>query len=285
MTHGDDMFLTQTQRQRLSELGASERTIAVTFPETASRDRFFKDTEANLIASSKRRLEQLLSVDHRPILIEVEERLSRWLRDEMGFTQVATPVMLSESQLTKMSIGDDHPLREQVFRIDKTKCLRPMLAPNLYELMQSLYKTTKKPVRIFEIGVCFRKESQGAQHLNEFTMLNLVEYPSVAEGEQRERLTEIAKGAMKAAGLETYELEVTGSAVYGETVDIVAGEMELASGAYGPHPLDVNFGIFDTSWVGLGIGLERVALALRGETGIKRVGRSITYLDGVRLNF
>jgi phenylalanyl-tRNA synthetase alpha chain len=203
----------------------------------------------------------------------------------MDFTQVATPVLLSESQLTKMSIGDDHPLREQIFRIDKTKCLRPMLAPNLYELMQSLYKTTKKPVRIFEIGVCFRKESQGAQHLNEFTMLNLVEYPSVAEGQQRERLTEIAKGAMKAAGLDTYELEVTDSAVYGETVDIVAGEMELASGAYGPHPLDINFGIFDTSWVGLGIGLERVALALRGETGIKRVGRSITYLDGVRLNF
>lgn len=285
MNQTDETYLTQTQKQRLLELGAPERLIVKAFPDTGSRDRFFKETESDRIALSKVRLEQLLSVDHRPILIEVEEKMSRWLREEMGFTQVATPVLLSESQLTKMSIGDDHPLREQIFRIDKTKCLRPMLAPNLYELMQSLYKTTKKPVRIFEIGVCFRKESQGAQHLNEFTMLNLVEYPSVAEGQQRERLTEIAKGAMKAAGLDAYELEVTDSAVYGETVDIVAGEMELASGAYGPHPLDINFGIFDTSWVGLGIGLERVALALRGETGIKRVGRSITYLDGVRLNF
>jgi phenylalanyl-tRNA synthetase alpha chain len=285
MNQTDETFLTQAQKQRLLELGAPESVIVRTFPDSGSRDRYFKETESDRIALSKARLEQLLSVDHRPILIEVEEKMSRWLREEMDFTQVATPVLLSESQLTKMSIGDDHPLREQIFRIDKTKCLRPMLAPNLYELMQSLYKTTKKPVRIFEIGVCFRKESQGAQHLNEFTMLNLVEYPSVAEGQQRERLTEIAKGAMKAAGLDTYELEVTDSAVYGETVDIVAGEMELASGAYGPHPLDINFGIFDTSWVGLGIGLERVALALRGETGIKRVGRSITYLDGVRLNF
>ncbi|PKM85844.1 MAG: pyrrolysine--tRNA(Pyl) ligase large subunit [Firmicutes bacterium HGW-Firmicutes-11] len=278
-------FLTQTQKQRLAELGAPESGIAAAFSDTASRDLFFKETEATLIAASKRRLEQLMSVDHRPILIEVEDRMSRWLREEMGFTQVATPVILSDVQLTKMSIGDDHPLREQIFRIDKTKCLRPMLAPNLYELMQSLYKVTKKQVKLFEIGVCFRKESQGAQHLNEFTMLNLVEFPSVPEGQQRERLTEIAKGAMKAAGLESYELEVTDSAVYGETVDIIVGEMELASGAYGPHPLDINFGIFDTSWVGLGIGLERVALALRGETGIKRVGRSITYLDGIRLNF
>jgi phenylalanyl-tRNA synthetase alpha chain len=115
--------------------------------------------------------------------------------------------------------------------------------------------------------------------------LNLVEFPSVGNGDQRERLRELAEGAMRAVGLDGFQLEVYGSEVYGETVDIVWEGTELASGAYGPHPLDENFGIFDTSWVGLGIGIERVALALRGESGIKRYGRSLTFIDGVRLNF
>ena len=30
-------------------------------------------------------------------------------------------------------------------------------------------------MQIFEIGPCFRRESGGAQHASEFTMLNLVE--------------------------------------------------------------------------------------------------------------
>jgi phenylalanyl-tRNA synthetase alpha chain len=58
---------------------------------------------------------------------------------------------------------------------------------------------------------------------------------------------------------------------------------ELASAAMGPHPLDDAWGIVDP-WVGMGIGLERLVMARQGYQNIQRVGRSLIYLDGVRLN-
>ena len=79
-----------------------------------------------------------------------------------------------------------HPLREQVFWLEDGRCLRPMLAPNLYTLLRRLGRIWSRPFGIFEIGPCFRRDSKGASHLNEFTMLNLVELgrpqPRVARG-------------------------------------------------------------------------------------------------------
>jgi len=89
---------------------------------------------------------------------------------------------------------------------------------------------------------------------------------------------------MSAAGIEKYEMEITDSEVYGETLDVVAEQIELGSGAYGPHPLDSNWGIFDTNWVGIGFGMERIAMVSGSYSGIKRVGRSLAFLDGSRLN-
>jgi hypothetical protein len=62
----------------------------------------------------------------------------------------------------------------------------------------------------------------------------------------------------------------------------VAG-IEVASGVTGPHRLDTRWGIFDP-WVGIGFGLERLCQVKAGYANIKRVGRSLKYLDGVRLN-
>ena len=74
-----------------------------------------------------------------------------------------------------MGIEHGHPLRDQVFWLEDGRCLRPMLAPNLYTLLRRLDRNWSKPFGIFEIGPCFRRDSKGASHLNEFTMLNLVE--------------------------------------------------------------------------------------------------------------
>ena len=118
--------------------------------------------------------------------------------------------------------------------------------------------------------------------MNEFTMLNLVELDGVKDGEQLERLKELAHGAMKAVGIEGYEIVVEKSEIYGETLDIEVNGTEVASGAYGPHPLDGTWGIFDT-WVGIGFGIERIAM-MKGEyQTIKRAGKSLAYLDGVPL--
>ncbi|HZK02440.1 MAG TPA: hypothetical protein VFC96_06235, partial [Anaerovoracaceae bacterium] len=72
--------------------------------------------------------------------------------------------------------------------------------------------------------------------------------------------------------------------VYGETLDVVKDDIELGSGAFGPHPLDEKWGIFDTTWAGIGFGLERIAMVSGDYSGIKRIGRSIAFLDGSRLN-
>jgi len=274
--------LTVTQRQRLVELSAPLCECDMTFSNTQERDAFFKERERFYVEQNRQMLHDLLENRHVLRLSEIETALcDRLVR--LGFTRVLTPTMISRDMLAKMSIDEAHPLFKQVFWIDDKRCLRPMHAPNLYALMGKLRKITRKPVRIFECGSCFRKESQGALHLNEFTMLNLVELGGVKEGEQAARLEFLAREMMDAAGILEYDLVTEQSEVYGETLDIeIAGE-EAASGASGPHPLDDNWQITDP-WVGLGLGLERLAMLKSGFLNIARVGRGLQYLDGARLN-
>jgi pyrrolysyl-tRNA synthetase-like protein len=171
-----------------------------------------------------------------------------------------------------------------VFWINSKQCLRPMLAPNLYHLMYELGRLGKKPIRFFEIGPCFRKESDSAQHNNEFTMLNLVEMGLPREN-RHQRLEELGRLIAEAAGLKDHAFEKKNSAVYGDTIDIVCGEekLEIASGAMGPHPLDHAWRIIDT-WIGLGFGLERMVMIAEGSDSIGKWSKSLAYLDGIRLN-
>lgn len=278
----EQLAFTQTQAQRLVELGAPEDALSCSFTSAAERDEAFRALERDLTAACRGRLLRLVDETHAPALLAVQEILSDWLRKKEGFTQVATPIIITSDMLDKMTITEGHPLREQIYWLDSKRCLRPMLAPNLYVVMRDLSRAVKKPVRIFEAGSCFRKETKGAQHLSEFTMLNLVEYAIVEEGAQMARLTELAKGAMEALGIEGYELKKEASDVYGETLDVELHGVELASGSFGPHPLDPHWGVF-TTWVGLGLGLERVAMAREGFHNVRRVSRSVGFLDGAPL--
>lgn len=112
-------------------------------------------------------------------------------------------------------------------------------------------------------------------------MLNLVEC-GLAEEQRQHRLEELAGLVMKASGIKNYSLVSKPSEVYGETVDVVS-DLEMGSAAMEPHPLDVPWGIFDP-WVGIGFGLERIAMVREESQNIQRAGRSLDYLDGVRLN-
>jgi phenylalanyl-tRNA synthetase alpha chain len=213
--------------------------------------------------------------------VELERTLSDTLTDA-GFVRVVTPLIIASDSLRKMGIEHGHPLREQVFWLEDGRCLRPMLAPNLYTLLRRLGRIWSRPFGIFEVGPCFRRDSKGASHLNEFTMLNLVELGRPQE-EGRERLEELASLVMAAAGVAGYEIAPTESEVYGETFDVLVGGAEVCSAALGPHPLDGNWGIVEP-WVGLGFGLERLIMAREGYPNIERAGRSLSYVDGVRLN-
>jgi phenylalanyl-tRNA synthetase alpha chain len=273
--------LTATQSQRLRELGADPLALDEVFADTAARDAAFKLLETGLVRTGRERLRELRVGRRAPQLVELERELSDALT-KAGFVRVVTPLIIASDSLRKMGIEHGHPLRDQVFWLEDGRCLRPMLAPNLYTLLHRLERHWTKPFGIFEIGPCFRRDSKGASHLNEFTMLNLVELGR-QEKEGRERLEALAALVMRAAGIEQYELEVTESEVYGAMIDVTVAGAEVCSAGLGPHPLDGNWGIVDP-WVGLGFGLERLIMTREGYPNIERAGRSLSYLDGVRLN-
>jgi pyrrolysyl-tRNA synthetase-like protein len=269
------------QKQRLQELGATEEQIKMTFTAAPDRNSAYQQLEYELVSRGKELLLQYRNDIKRPVLCELESRLVEALTGA-GFAQVTTPVLLSKGLLAKMTITEAHPLYGQVFWVDDRKCLRPMLAPNLYYILKDLLRLWAHPVSIFEIGPCFRKDTQGGVHMQEFTMLNLVEM-GLAESDCSERLKTLADLVMKTAGINDYSLETESSEVYGETLDVVAGDLELGSGAMGPHVLDQKWDIA-VPWVGIGFGLERLAMIREGHSNVQKVGRSLTYLNGTRLN-
>ena len=102
---------------------------------------------------------------------------------------------------------------------------------------------------------------------------------------RHDRLMELGQLIAETAGLNDYAFEKESSTVYGDTIDIVCGEskLEIASGAMGPHHLDYAWRITGT-WVGLGFGLERMVMMTEGSDSIGKWGKSLAYLDGIRLN-
>lgn len=275
---------TVTQLERIAELGGSQALAEREFETREERDRVFRQEEKELVRVCRGRIKELLTEKHVTDSVSVGRVLEQWLM-EQDFTKVVTPTIITRDMLAKMTIDEFHHLSEQVFWLDKKRCLRPMLAPNLYVVMRELHRITNEPVKIFEIGSCFRKESQGAQHMNEFTMLNCVELAAVADGQQMEELKRLAHSAMEALGVprDAYELVTEDSTVYGSTVDIEINGLEVASGSFGPHFLDSQWGVFDT-WVGIGFGIERLTMALAGSKTIKKFGRSIAFIDGQPLH-
>lgn len=275
---------TDIQFKRLKELNAEPKAMSILFDTNEERNHSYQTLEKQLVKLEKSRLIEFLTSQLQPKLYKLQCRLTNIL-NQQGFSRVTTPTIISKTQLAGMSIDEQHPLFDKVFWINSRQCLRPMLAPNLYRIMYELARLGKKPIRFFEIGPCFRKESDSSQHNNEFTMLNLVEM-GLPEEDRHERLLELGQLIADTAGLKDYVFEKESSAVYGETIDIVCGpnKLEIASGAMGPHPLDSAWRITDT-WVGLGFGLERMLMMTEGSDSIGKWGKSLAYLDGIRLNF
>lgn len=275
----------EVQLRRLKELDAAPDEQDLQFDSAAERDRAFLLLEKRLTRDARFHLSELREKYLRPSLCRLETVLVETLTSN-GFVQVITPTIMSRAHLAKMTIDEKHPLYSQVYWVDKDKCLRPMLAPHLYYVLKDLLRLWEKPVRIFEVGSCFRKESQGAQHSSEFTMLNLVEM-GLPEDKCRARLEEMAALITRAAGLESFTLETETSTVYGETIDVVvetsAGKIEVGSAALGPHPLDAAWKITD-AWMGIGFGLERLLMVKEKSPNLAKMGRSLSYLDGIRLN-
>jgi phenylalanyl-tRNA synthetase alpha chain len=268
--------------ERLRALEAGEAHLFERYEDPTQRDRAFQKLEGSLVKIRRRELQEMRRVHGRPGLCRLQTDLEEALVGA-GFVQVTTPTILSRGLLAKMGVTEGHDLFGQVFWLDRDRCLRPMLAPHLYYLIKDLLRLWDSPVGIFEIGSCFRKESQGARHSTEFTMLNLCEF-GLPEEDRGERVREMAELVTGVAGIDKYRLAESESTLYGETLDVVgANGLELGSGAIGPHPLDHAWRITDT-WVGIGFGLERLLMTVREGNSIGRVGRSLAYLDGIPLS-
>jgi phenylalanyl-tRNA synthetase alpha chain len=274
---------TETQLRRLNELDATAAELGKTFENESLREQAYQQLEKKQVTRQRRRLKEFRENHMRPAWCQLESKLVDVLVNQ-GFVQVTTPIMMSKGLLKKMSIDARHPLNSQIYWLDNNKCLRPMLAPHLYYVLVDLLRLWDKPVRIFEVGPCFRKESHGSQHSSEFTMLNLVEMGLPAESRE-DRIREMGALITEAAGVGEYRFETVTSEIYGDTIDIEAGKdnIEIGSAAMGPHPLDRPWKINET-WIGIGFGLERLLMTADNARNLAKFGRSLAYLDGIRLN-
>lgn len=278
-----DKKWTQTQVRRFKALGINKNNIHADFSTPEERNRIFQQIEKKQVKGQREELTDLLTKTNKTQIQSLREALEKALH-QLGFTGVSTPTIITRHALEKMTIDEDHPLSQQVFWLNEKQCLRPMLAPNLYSLMKDFSRLKHRPIRFFEIGSCFRKESSGACHSNEFTMLNLVEM-GLPEQDRHCRLTFLAENVMKAAGIRQYRFESEASKIYGATLDVLAGpgRIEVASGAMGPHPLDAAWDIIEP-WVGMGFGLERLLMTSKSDDSIFKWAKSLSYIDSICLN-
>jgi len=272
-----DLEFTTSQKQRLIELGGVDFT-GLRFANEFDRETNFTEISVDLERKSKQDLLRLLKATREPTLRKLEHEIVQALV-EAGFTEVLTPIIIPAEFMRRMGIAEGHNLWNQIFWLDNKRCLRPMLAPNLYHIMRQLRRISR-PVSIFEVGPCFRKESTGREHAEEFTMLNAVEL--APEKDAMERLKEIVSIGLKATGISDYKLEKVESEVYGETLDVTIQGVEVASAATGPHRLDKNWEVFEP-WAGVGFGLERLTMISKGCKNLAHVGRSFSHLDGATL--
>ena len=277
------MIWTMSQLKRLKDLQADTSILDQNFQDPGERNKAFLIFEKELVKTQRIPMQQFQHSGELPALCSLENTLSNTLI-ENGFSRVITPTIMSRGLLEKMTITKDHPLNSQVYWLDSDHCMRPMLAPHLYYVLVDLIRLWEKPVRIFEIGMCYRKETKGSRHSGEFTMLNLVEMGTPPE-KREERLAEFSDLITSVSGIKEYQLEREESTVYGDTIDVVAGQdnTELGSAAFGPHHLDKLWRI-NVPWVGIGFGLERLLMVSKNSKSIAPWKRSLTYLNGIKLN-
>ncbi|MDK2891647.1 pyrrolysine--tRNA(Pyl) ligase large subunit [Methanohalophilus sp.] len=264
---------TDSQKERIKALltPADDLSFIEKLPE-------FKELESILVKKRREDLRKMYEENREHGLAQLERKLSMFFV-ERGFMEVRTSILIPEEYIERMGITKDIPLSKQIFRVDNKLCLRPMLAPGLYNYLRKFDKILPDPVRIFEIGTCYRKESDGSAHLEEFTMLNFCQMGS---GCNHENLIAIIDELLGFLGID-YDIEGDSCMVYGDTIDIMHGDLELSSAVIGPIDMDIDWGI-NKPWMGAGFGLERLLKVKHNYSNIKRGSRSETYYNGINLN-
>ncbi|MBP1909574.1 pyrrolysine--tRNA(Pyl) ligase [Methanolobus bombayensis] len=264
---------TSLQKNRiLSLLGPGEM---ISF---SKEKRSFAELESTLTLQRKKDIREMYENSRENNLGKLERTITEFFVD-MGFLEVKSPILIPFEYMERMGVGEDKKLSEQIFRVGDSMCLRPMLAPGLYNHLRKFDNVLPDPVRIFEIGPCYRKESDGNSHLEEFTMLNFCQMGSNCN---REELEYLISELLDFLEIE-YKIEADSCMVYGDTIDVMHKKMELSSAVVGPVPMDMDWGV-NKPWIGAGFGLERLLKAKHDLKNIKRAGRSESYYNGISIN-
>ncbi|WNY27786.1 pyrrolysine--tRNA(Pyl) ligase [Methanolapillus ohkumae] len=259
-----------SQRSRLESLLVSDDEI-----DLEQTDMSFSEIESLLTGRRKKELCDIYANSREHMLAKLERDISAFLISK-GFIEIKSSILIPEEYIIRMGIDKDEELSKQIFRTDDNLCLRPMLAPVLYNYLARFDKVLPDPVKIFEIGPCYRKESDGSSHLEEFTMVNFCQ---MGEGSTRENLIALLDEFLTFLGID-YTIEGDECMVYGATVDVMHGDMELSSAVVGPVPMDMDWGV-SKPWIGAGFGLERLLKARHKFKNIKRGSRSEFYYNGI----
>ncbi|AKB26588.1 Pyrrolysyl-tRNA synthetase [Methanosarcina sp. MTP4] len=264
--------LTLSQRGRLEALlsPADEISLDGSTP--------FRKLESELVSRRRKDLQRMYAEEREHYLGKLERDITKFFVDR-GFIEIKSPILIPAEYIERMGIDNDTELSKQVFRVDQKLCLRPMLAPNLYNYLRKFDRALPDPIKIFEIGPCYRKESDGKEHLEEFTMLNFCQMGAGCTRENLEALITEFLDFME------IDFEIIGDScmVYGDTLDVMHGDLELSSAVVGPVPMDRDWGI-SKPWIGAGFGLERLLKVRHDFKNIKRASRSESYYNGISTN-
>lgn len=238
----------------------------------------FRKLESELVSRRRKDLQRMYAEDREHYLGKLERDITKFFVDR-GFIEIKSPILIPAEYIERMGINNDTELSKQVFRVDQKLCLRPMLAPNLYNYLRKFDRALPDPIKIFEIGPCYRKESDGKEHLEEFTMLNFCQMGAGCTRENLEALITEFLDFME------IDFEIIGDScmVYGDTLDVMHGDLELSSAVVGPVPMDRDWGI-SKPWIGAGFGLERLLKVKHDFKNIKRGSRSESYYNGISTN-
>lgn len=269
----DKVEFTQTQKSRIISLLSPNEMISF-----SKEKRSFAELESSLLIQRRKDLRDMYEDSRENMLGKLERTITGFFVD-MGFVEIKSPILIPFEYMERMGVGEDKELSKQIFRVGDNMCLRPMLAPCLYNFLRKFDNVLPDPIRIFEIGPCYRKESDGGNHLEEFTMLNFCQMGSRCT---RQTLESIIKDFLDFLDIE-YELVGDNSMVYGATIDVMYKDLELSSAVVGPVPMDMDWGI-NKPWIGAGFGLERLLKVQHNFKNIKAVARSESYYNGITTN-
>lgn len=258
-----------------SQLDRVEALLSPQDKTSLNKSMTFRELESELLTRRKGDLQRIYADERENYLGKLERDITKFFVDR-GFLEIKSPILIPAEYVERMGIDSDTELSKQVFRVGENFCLRPMLAPNLYNYLRKFDRVLPDPIKIFEIGPCYRKESDGKEHLEEFTMLNFCQMGS---GCTRENLEALIKEFLDYLEID-FEIVGDSCMVYGDTLDVMHGNLELSSAVVGPVPLDREWGI-DKPWIGAGFGLERLLKVMHGFKNIKRAARSESYYNGI----